>query len=83
MDKKKLKVVFCWHMHQPEYRDLQAGTFTLPWTRRFSDVESSDHCPAMAWKDIQSKITTEEVNFMDRKGCSVFIMGFPLYSKFF
>jgi len=32
MEKNKLKLVFCWHMHQPEYRDLQAGTFILPWT---------------------------------------------------
>jgi len=31
-DKKKLKLVLCWHMHQPEYRDLQTGKFQLPWT---------------------------------------------------
>ncbi len=31
-DKKKLKLVICWHMHQPEYRDLQTGEFKLPWT---------------------------------------------------
>ena len=31
-DKKKLKVVLCWHMHQPEYRDLHTGEFKLPWT---------------------------------------------------
>lgn len=31
-DKKKLKLVLCWHMHQPEYRDLQTGEFKLPWT---------------------------------------------------
>ncbi|MEI7839707.1 MAG: glycoside hydrolase family 57 protein [Methylococcaceae bacterium] len=29
---KKLKLVLCWHMHQPEYRDLQSGEFKLPWT---------------------------------------------------
>ncbi len=28
----KLKLVLCWHMHQPEYRDLQTGEFNLPWT---------------------------------------------------
>jgi hypothetical protein len=28
----KLKLVLCWHMHQPEYRDLYAGEFKLPWT---------------------------------------------------
>ncbi|APZ43219.1 glycoside hydrolase family 57 protein [Acidihalobacter ferrooxydans] len=30
-DRQKLKVVLCWHMHQPEYRDAQ-GEFKLPWT---------------------------------------------------
>lgn len=28
----KLKVVFCWHMHQPDYRDRRSGEFQLPWT---------------------------------------------------
>ncbi len=32
LDKKKLKLVLCWHMHQPEYRDLQTGEYKLPWT---------------------------------------------------
>jgi alpha-amylase/alpha-mannosidase (GH57 family) len=27
-----VKLVLCWHMHQPEYRDLQTGEFKLPWT---------------------------------------------------
>jgi alpha-amylase/alpha-mannosidase (GH57 family) len=31
-EKKKLKLVLCWHMHQPEYRDLHSGEFILPWT---------------------------------------------------
>lgn len=26
-----LRVVLCWHMHQPEYRDLRSGEFQLPW----------------------------------------------------
>lgn len=29
--KQTLKVVLCWHMHQPEYRDSQ-HEFQLPWT---------------------------------------------------
>ncbi len=29
---KKLKLVTCWHMHQPDYRDYLSGEFTLPWT---------------------------------------------------
>lgn len=28
----KLQLVLCWHMHQPEYRDMQNGEFILPWT---------------------------------------------------
>jgi alpha-amylase/alpha-mannosidase (GH57 family) len=32
LNKNKLKLVLCWHMHQPEYRDLQTGEFKLPWT---------------------------------------------------
>ena len=31
-DGKKLRVVFCWHMHQPEYRQFGSRTFQLPWT---------------------------------------------------
>lgn len=31
-DDNKLKVVLCWHMHQPEYRDLITGRYHLPWT---------------------------------------------------
>jgi len=27
-----MSVVLCWHMHQPEYRDLRTGTIHLPWT---------------------------------------------------
>ncbi len=29
---EKLKVVLCWHMHQPEYRDLRKNEYQLPWT---------------------------------------------------
>lgn len=28
----KLKVVLCWHMHQPAYCDSQSGQYQLPWT---------------------------------------------------
>ena len=27
-----MSVVLCWHMHQPEYRDLRTGKIHLPWT---------------------------------------------------
>ncbi|KAA1189160.1 glycoside hydrolase [Pseudohalioglobus sediminis] len=29
---KPMKVALCWHMHQPEYRNMGTGTFQLPWT---------------------------------------------------
>ena len=29
---KPMSVVLCWHMHQPEYRDVRNGTSHLPWT---------------------------------------------------
>ncbi len=28
---KGLDLMLCWHMHQPEYRDVQSGEFALPW----------------------------------------------------
>ncbi len=28
----QLDLVFLWHMHQPDYRDHQAGSHVLPWT---------------------------------------------------
>ena len=29
---RPMDVVLCWHMHQPEYRDLASGEFQQPWT---------------------------------------------------
>ena len=31
-DEKRLHVVLCWHMHQPQYCDLLTGEYKLPWT---------------------------------------------------
>lgn len=28
----RLKVVLCWHMHQPHYFDQESGQYQLPWT---------------------------------------------------
>ena len=28
----KTKVVFLWHMHQPDYRDIVTGEYYFPWT---------------------------------------------------
>ncbi len=27
----RLRVILCWHMHQPQYRDLVSGEFLRPW----------------------------------------------------
>ncbi len=32
MNKNKINLVLYWHMHQPEYRDLRNGEYSLPWT---------------------------------------------------
>lgn len=29
---RQLNLIFCWHMHQPDYRDYASGEFVLPWT---------------------------------------------------
>ncbi|KPV40074.1 glycoside hydrolase [Thiohalorhabdus denitrificans] len=31
-DERPLKVVLCWHMHQPQYLDPESGSYQLPWT---------------------------------------------------
>ncbi len=31
-DNQRLNVVLCWHMHQPQYRDLITDKYALPWT---------------------------------------------------
>jgi alpha-amylase/alpha-mannosidase (GH57 family) len=31
-DRPPLRVVLCWHMHQPQYQDLVTGEHLLPWT---------------------------------------------------
>jgi len=31
-DSHPLKVVLCWHMHQPQYRDFISRQYALPWT---------------------------------------------------
>ena len=38
----RLKVVLCWHMHQPEYRDLISGESRLPWTYLHAIKDYSD-----------------------------------------
>jgi len=30
---KRIQLVLLWHMHQPQYRDPETGSYVLPWTR--------------------------------------------------
>lgn len=32
MSDNKIKLVLCWHMHQPDYRDMSKAEYRLPWT---------------------------------------------------
>ncbi|PCJ31916.1 MAG: glycoside hydrolase [Gammaproteobacteria bacterium] len=41
----KLKVVLCWHMHQPQYSEPMGGTYQLPWTYLHAIKDYVD----MAW----------------------------------
>ena len=29
----RIHLAVLWHMHQPQYRDPETGTYVLPWTR--------------------------------------------------
>lgn len=40
--KKKLKIPFLWHMHQPLYKDLRTGIYHLPWVRLHSTYSYLD-----------------------------------------
>ena len=42
MSDNKLNVVLCWHMHQPDYRDMSNGSYTLPWTYLHSIKDYAD-----------------------------------------
>jgi alpha-amylase/alpha-mannosidase (GH57 family) len=41
----KLKVVLCWHMHQPQYSEPMGGIYQLPWTYLHAIKDYVD----MAW----------------------------------
>lgn len=51
MKNKKLKLVICWHMHQPHYRDGLDGLYRLPWVylhgiKDYTDmVAHLENCP--------------------------------------
>ena len=43
--RNKLKVVLCWHMHQPQYSEPMGGMYQLPWTYLHAIKDYVD----MAW----------------------------------
>ena len=44
-ENKRLDLILCWHMHQPDYRDHTTGEFALPWTYLHAIKDYTD----MAW----------------------------------
>lgn len=42
MKNRKLNLILCWHMHQPDYRDIGTGEFRLPWTYLHALKDYSD-----------------------------------------
>jgi alpha-amylase/alpha-mannosidase (GH57 family) len=50
-DEAGLRVVLCWHMHQPQYCDLISGEYVLPWTYLHATkdyVDMAAHLEAVA-----------------------------------
>jgi alpha-amylase/alpha-mannosidase (GH57 family) len=58
-DSRPLDVVFCWHMHQPQYRRAFDGRYQLPWTYLHAIKDYSD----MAWHLEQVPGARAVVNF--------------------
>ncbi|MEO6024150.1 MAG: glycoside hydrolase family 57 protein [Burkholderiales bacterium] len=56
----QLNVVFCWHMHQPDYRDHVSGEFALPWTYLHAIKDYTD----MAWYLEQNQKARAVFNFV-------------------
>ncbi len=57
---KKLQLILCWHMHQPDYRDYLTGEFTLPWTYLHAMKDYTD----MAYHLEQHPKSKAVVNFV-------------------
>ncbi len=45
---RPLSVVFCWHMHQPFYRDAETGRYHLPWVYLHAMKEYTDMAEVVA-----------------------------------
>lgn len=59
MQENKLKVVLCWHMHQPHYRDGEDGIYRLPWVYLHALKDYTD----MVWHLEQQPAAKAVVNF--------------------
>jgi alpha-amylase/alpha-mannosidase (GH57 family) len=59
MSDDRLPVVLCWHMHQPQYRDLVSGAYSLPWAYLHAIKDYTD----MAWHLEQVPQARAVVNF--------------------
>ncbi len=57
---RKLRLVLCWHMHQPDYRNSLDGRFELPWTYLHAIKDYTD----MAWHLEQHPDVACVVNFV-------------------
>ncbi|HXW75787.1 MAG TPA: hypothetical protein VEJ20_00085, partial [Candidatus Eremiobacteraceae bacterium] len=58
-DARQLDVVFCWHMHQPQYRRAIDREYQLPWTYLHAIKDYAD----MAWHLERSPSARAVVNF--------------------
>jgi len=58
-DSKMLKVVLCWHMHQPYYYDPELNEYQLPWTYLHAIKDYVD----MAWHLEQIPNAKAVINF--------------------
>jgi len=59
IENRPLDVVFCWHMHQPQYRRASDGRYQLPWTY----LHAIKDYPDMAWHLEQVPAARAVVNF--------------------
>lgn len=57
---KRLDLILCWHMHQPDYRDHTTGEFALPWTYLHAIKDYTD----MAWYLEQTPNARAVFNFV-------------------
>ena len=55
-DTQPIKLAILWHMHQPDYRDFNSGSFILPWVRLHALKDYLD-MPLMASQYEKVKVT--------------------------